>query len=172
MCECSERQRMPRNVHTTDYYLLCFDVCFFVFSSFFQFIQLFKMTNLANAYCTAFSMCCQRRASNDERWVLYALFYLICFVLCAFFFSLVSFYSVHECMKGWRFFDLVDICTPKNSVRFHVFIVIAVSVQCDFKYFLNWFVLNVNSWIENFFFEKISSPFCKKCLKILIMLAD
>lgn len=83
---------------------ICFVLMFvFLYSHpFFQFIQLFKMTNLANAYCTAFSMCCQRRASNDERWVLlYALFYLICFVLCVFFFSL-SFRFTAYTNAWWR----------------------------------------------------------------------
>lgn len=81
---------------------ICFVLMFvFLYSHpFFQFIQLFKMTNLANAYCTAFSMCCQRRASNDERWVLYALFYLICFVLCVFFFSLSFHFTAYT--NAWR----------------------------------------------------------------------
>lgn len=121
MHECRAKYTQP----ITICFVLMF--VFFPFSSFFYWIrsQLFKMTkSRPNAYRTALTVC----AASDEHRMTNTLG-AVC-SLRTFRFDLIQCFFVlygHN-TRAWRdddFFDLVDICTPKNSVRFHIFVFIA-----------------------------------------------
>lgn len=166
---------MPRKTHTTDYYLLCFDVCFFhslhSFSSSFFFLLALAFAYSTHAWNThtrthtQFKMNGFKLTKNSERmhshthilyrvsclymcrqatsiewwtrWVLYALFYLIWFNSFGFFIHVMRSTYTQGSMKGWRFFDLVDICTPKNSVRFQMVSLAELkSVRLNLKFWL------------------------------------
>lgn len=124
---CERCTNAAQNTHNRLLFALFWCLFFFPFSSFFYWIrsQLFKMTkSRPNAYRTALTVC----AASDEHRMTNTLG-AVC-SLRTFRFDLIQCFFVlygHN-TRAWRdddFFDLVDICTPKNSVRFHIFVFIA-----------------------------------------------